>query len=69
MKSTKRLEENDLPLLRRWRVSHPTDHRIAFYLSQTLMALRRWEEAVAAYADRINLGGYHVSRRHALAAL
>jgi hypothetical protein len=62
-KSTKRIEENDLPLLQRWRVSHPADHRIAFYLSQTLMALRRWEEALAAYGERITLGGYHVSGR------
>lgn len=35
--------------------------RNAFYLAQTLMALQRWEEAVKAYADRINLGGYHMS--------
>jgi hypothetical protein len=60
-KSTKRIEENDLPLLQKWRKSHPTDHRIAFYLSQTLMALRRWEEAIQAYGERIALGGYHVS--------
>ena len=60
-KSTKRIEENDLPLLQKWRKSHPTDHRIAFYLSQTLMALRRWEEALHAYSERIALGGYHVS--------
>ena len=60
-KSTKRIEENDLPLLQKWRKSHPADHRIAFYLSQTLMALRRWEEALHAYSERIALGGYHVS--------
>lgn len=59
-KSTRRLEENDLPLLRKWRKLHPKDHRIAFYLSQTLMALQRWEEALQAYQERIDLGGYHM---------
>lgn len=60
-KGTKRIEENDLPLLRKWHMLHPKDHRIAFYLSQRLMALQRWEEVLAAYGHRIDLGGYHVS--------
>lgn len=68
-KSTRRLEENDLPLLRKWRKLHPKDHRIAFYLSQTLMALQRWEEALQAYQERIDLGGYHVSRLRNAASL
>ena len=60
MKSGKRLEDNDLPLLKQWRKKHPQDHRIAFYLAQTLLTMHRWKDALGAYADRIALGGYHV---------
>ena len=33
----------------------PADTRVAFYLAQTLLALSRWEDAIAAFDVRLTM--------------
>lgn len=49
----------DLRLLREERVKRPDDARVAFYLAQTLHTLEMLPEAVQAYQDRIEMGGWY----------
>ena len=49
----------ELDLLRAERRRDPADARTAFYLAQSLQNLGRLEEADAAYAERIAMGGWH----------
>lgn len=51
----RRFEEFDLPLLTRLREEMPADTRVAFYLAQTLLALSRWEDAIAAFDVRLTM--------------
>ena len=56
----RRFEENDLPLLTKLRKTMPNDTRIAFYRAHTLWAMHRFEEAYAAYDERLKMA--NVSR-------
>ncbi len=49
----------DWPLLLAERRAKPHDSRVAFYLAQTLHTIGRLDEAVAAYQERVDLGGWY----------
>lgn len=49
----------DLRLLREERERKPDDQRVAFYLAQTLHAIDMLPQAVDAYEDRVQMGGWY----------
>ncbi|BDA44057.1 hypothetical protein COCOBI_05-2410 [Coccomyxa sp. Obi] len=54
-----RAKELDLRLLREERQKKPDDTRVAFYLAQTLQTVSMLPEAVDAYEERVQMGGWY----------
>ena len=48
----------DLPLLTKERAKKPDDTRVAFYLAQTYDLIGDLENALKAYQERIDMGGW-----------
>lgn len=48
----------DLPLLTKKRAKNPNDTRVAFYLAQTYDLIGDLENALKAYQERIDMGGW-----------
>lgn len=74
-KSPARWRDFDLPTLRQASLDDPGDTRVAFYLARTLQAVDMDDEAMDAYARRIDMGGWfqevffsHYERGRILAA-
>jgi hypothetical protein len=49
---------HDALMLEKWMLEHPGDARAAYYLAQSYYALERWEDALATYELRLQLGGH-----------